>query len=232
MRAQTQSFVWLKHVAQTAEARALAAAALAGGGVWALLHLGGEMREGETVAFDRRLILALRVPGHPHEAVGPAWLTDMLRDVSALGSTAIIALATVLATAVLAYRRHWRRALVLIVVVLLAEASDDLLKAIYNRGRPDFAVAGLYTQSQSFPSGHSTASAALWLTIATVSASFEARTDAKVLWFVMAIATILAVGFSRVYLGAHWPTDVLAGWIVGAAWALVGWAGWHGLGRR
>ena len=187
------------------------------------------MREGETVAFDRRIILALRAPGDPHQPIGPAWLTDALRDVTSLGGVTLIALATLMAAAALLYRRHWRRALVLIVVVVLANASDDGLKAFYSRARPDYAVAGLYLSPHSFPSGHSTASAALWLTLGTIAASFEPRTDAKVFWFAMAIATFLAVGFSRVYLGAHWPTDVLAGWILGAIWALVGWAVWRGL---
>ena len=230
--ARERRLLWLRRLANTAEARTLAAAALAGVGLWALLHLGGEMREGETLAFDRQIILALRMPGHSHKPIGPAWFTDALRDVTALGGTTIIALATIMAAAALLYRRHWRRALVLIVVVVLANASDDGLKALYNRVRPDYAVAGLYLSPHSFPSGHSTASAALWLTLGAIAASFEPRTDAKVFWFVMAIATILAVGFSRVYLGAHWPTDVLAGWILGAIWALIGWAVWHGLPAR
>ena len=224
-----QAALWLRDRAKTSEARALAAVALASAGLWALIHLGGEMREGETVAFDRAMILALRAPGHPHQPIGPAWLTEVLRDISALGSTVIIALATTIAVAALVYRGHWRRALVLTVVVVMASASDDLLKAVYSRVRPDYAVQGLYAPSLSFPSGHSTASAALWLTLATIAASFEHRKDAKVFWFVMAFATTLAVGFSRVYLGAHWPTDVLAGWILGALWALTGWTVWHGL---
>ena len=229
MRLSAQNLPWLRHLAKTAEARTLAAAALAGAGLWALLHLGGEMREGETLAFDSRIILALRAPGQPHQPIGPPWLTDALRDVTALGSTTLITLATLMGAAALVYRRHWRRALMLVLVVVLANASDDRLKMIYSRVRPDYAVAGLYLHSLSFPSGHSTASAALWLTLGTIAASFEDRTDAKVFWIVMAIATILAVGFSRVYLGAHWPTDVLAGWILGAFWALTGWAVWHGL---
>jgi undecaprenyl-diphosphatase len=227
-----QNIAWARRLAATAEARALAATALVGGGLWALLHLGGEMREGETLGFDRALMLALRAPGHPHQPIGPIWLTDVLRDVTSLGSTTITTLATILAAIALLYRRHWRRALVLVLVVVLANASDDMLKTLYNRTRPDYAVLGLYWSGQSFPSGHSTASAALWLTLATIVASFEPRTDAKIFWFAMAIVMILAVGFSRVYLGVHWPTDVVAGWMLGALWALIGWAGWHGLPPR
>jgi undecaprenyl-diphosphatase len=216
----------------SAEARALVVVAVCGLALWGLIHLGGEMREGETLGFDRDLMMALRAPGRPHTPIGPSWLPDAMRDVTALGSTALITLATLTAAAALLYRRRWGRAFVLLLVVVLASASDDLLKVFYNRARPDFAVAGLYIRSQSFPSGHSTASAALWLTLATIAASFEARTDAKVFWFVTAVLAILAVGFSRVYLGAHWPTDVVAGWILGAMWALIGWAAWRWLSPR
>jgi undecaprenyl-diphosphatase len=216
----------------TAEARALAVVVACGLALWGLIRLGSEMREGETLDFDRDLMMALRAPGQPHAPIGPSWLPDAMRDVTALGSTALITLATLTAAAALLYRRRWGRALVLLLVVVLANASDDLLKVFYNRARPDFAVAGLYIRSQSFPSGHSTASAALWLTLATIASSFEARTDAKVFWFVTAVLAILAVGFSRVYLGAHWATDVVAGWILGAMWALIGWAAWKWLSPR
>jgi undecaprenyl-diphosphatase len=219
-------------IAMTAEARALAVVLVCGLALWGLIYLGGEMREGETLGFDRDLMMALRAPGRPHAPIGPPWLPDAMRDVTALGSTALITLATLTASAALLYRKRWGRALVLLLVVVLANASDDLLKVFYNRARPDFAVAGLYIRSQSFPSGHSTASAALWLSLATIAASFEARTDAKVFWFVTAVLAILAVGFSRVYLGAHWPTDVVAGWVLGAMWALIGWAAWNWLSPR
>ena len=213
----------LKTTAMTPEARVLGSVAVVGLGIWALLRLGSEMSERETLGFDRALVSALRLPGRPHEPIGPAWLPDTLRDVTALGSTTIITLATLIAAAALLFHRRWGRALVLIAVVVMASLSEDLLKALYNRPRPDFAVVGLYIRSQSFPSGHSTESAALWLTLATIAASFEARAAAKAFWFLLAVAAVMAVGFSRVYLGAHWPTDVLAGWMLGALWALIGW---------
>jgi undecaprenyl-diphosphatase len=207
----------------------LAASALAAGGVWVLLKLGGEVREGETSAFDLRLEAALRVAGQPHQPVGPPWLSESLRDVSALGGTTVIVLATLAACAALVFHGLWRRAVVLAGVVALASFSDETLKSFYGRARPDFAVAGMLTYAQSFPSGHSTASAALWLSLAMIAASLERQRRAKSFWFAIAGLIILAVGFSRVYLGVHWPTDVLAGWMLGACWALAGWAAWHSL---
>jgi undecaprenyl-diphosphatase len=112
-------------------------------------------------------------------------------------------------------------------VMILAQSCDELLKGLYNRPRPDFAPLGTYVYAQSFPSGHSTASAALWLSLAMVAASLERRTPQKTFWFVIAGVVVLAVGASRVYLGVHWPTDVLAGWMLGACWALAGWLAWQ-----
>ena len=229
---ENRAFSWPRRLARNAEARALALVALGVAGLWVVIHIGGELREGDTYALDGALLRALRVSGDPHQAIGPPWLTGVLRDVTALGSPTIIAFVTLMAAAALIFRQLWRRALVLVIVCCSASASDDLLKVVYHRARPGYAVAGLYTDLQSFPSGHSTATAALWLTLAAIAASLERRTDAKVFWFAMALAAILAVGFSRVFLGAHWPTDVLAGWILGAVWALIGWGAWRALPSR
>jgi undecaprenyl-diphosphatase len=216
---------------KTFEARALFVGLLVAAGLWGLLSLGGEVREGETSGFDRKIMLALRTAGHPHQAIGPAWLGEALRDVTALGGTTFVVLATALAATALAFHGLRRRAVLLIAVVAGAQACDELLKALYRRDRPDFALAGVFTYAQSFPSGHSTASAALWLTLAMIASSFETKFRRKLFWFAAALVVIAGVGASRVYLGVHWPTDVLAGWMLGASCALLGWIGWRLLRR-
>jgi undecaprenyl-diphosphatase len=213
----------LKIAAGSAEAQLLGGVLCVGAGLWAILSLGGEVTEGETGAFDRRILMALRLSGRPHVAIGPQWLSEALRDVTALGGTTFVALATLLASAALVFHQSWRRAWLLIAVVATAQITDEWLKAVYNRPRPDFAVAGIYTYAQSFPSGHSTASAALWFSLATIAASFERSSVHKAFWFAVAGLVIAAVGFSRIYLGVHWPTDVVAGWFLGASFALAGW---------
>ncbi|HXU99322.1 MAG TPA: phosphatase PAP2 family protein [Caulobacteraceae bacterium] len=209
------------------EAKVLAIMILVAGGVWLILGLGGEVREGETSAFDKAVIEALRLPGLPHVPIGPRWLWEAMRDVTALGGTTFVVLATTLAVAGLAFHRNWRRAAVLAGVMICAQSCDELLKGIYGRPRPDFAPLGTYVYAQSFPSGHSTASAALWLSLAMLAASFEPRRREKAFWFAIAGLVIAGVGFSRVFLGVHWPTDVLAGWVLGACWALCGWLVWR-----
>ena len=222
----------IKRTLGAAEGQVLAMVAAAAAGVWALLSLGGEVSEGETGAFDRRIIESLRVAGYPHVAIGPRWLMDVMRDFTALGGTTMVVLATSLAATALLFHKNWRRALVLVVTVSLAMGCDELLKGLYGRARPDFALPGTYVYAQSFPSGHSTASAALWLSLAMIAASFESRRRQKAFWFAAAGVIILAVGCSRVYLGVHWPTDVLAGWMLGACWAMAGWLAWRRLAGR
>ena len=201
------------------------------GGLWALLSLGGEVGEGETAAFDKRIVALLRQPGHPHLPIGPAWLTDVMRDLTALGGTTVMALTTVLAVTALLFHKRWKRAAVFGAVVVLAQVCDEALKGFYNRPRPDFAVAGAYVYAQSFPSGHSTTSAALWLSLAMIAASFEDAPRHKAFWIAIAAIVVVGVGASRVFLGVHWPTDVLAGWMLGACWALGGWLAWRWLDR-
>ena len=107
--------------------------------------------------------------------------------------------------------------------VIAANISSEVLKQFYDRPRPDLVPHGSYVYSASFPSGHSTLAAATFLTLATVIASLEPRRATKALTYVVAVALTIMVGFSRVYLGVHWPSDVLGGWCLGAAWALAGW---------
>ena len=125
-----------------------------------------------------------------------------------------------------------RHALVLAGTVILAEISSDLAKTLYARPRPDLVPHGTYVYSASFPSGHSTLSAATYLTLAVLIASLEPNRGTKAMVFVLAAAMVLAIGFSRVYLGVHWPSDVLAGWSLGAAWALAGWSVLRRIVRR
>ncbi len=120
-------------------------------------------------------------------------------------------------------RRTDRHAGILIFTVLAAQLTSELLKEVYGRARPDLVSHGCYVYSGSFPSGHSMLSAATYLTLAVLVSSLEPRRRTKMLVFAIAVLTMLAVGVSRVYLGVHWPTDVLGGWCGGVAWAALAW---------
>jgi undecaprenyl-diphosphatase len=187
------------------------------------LSIAGEVAEGETAALDRRLLLAFRSPGDPSDPLGPRWFEESMRDITALGGFTVVTLLTIVAVLLLVFHQRRREALIFAGTVILAYASSEVLKAFYDRDRPMLVAHGSIVYSQSFPSGHSTAAAATFLTLATVLASFETRRRTKALIYALAITAMIAVGVSRVYLGVHWPTDVLAGWALGASWALAAW---------
>jgi undecaprenyl-diphosphatase len=182
-----------------------------------------EVLEGDTRAFDERLLLLLRDAADPSDPLGPRWFEEMMRDFSALGGAGVLALVALSATCYLAIIGRRRDAFVLVVSVLSGILLSQTLKWGFDRPRPDLVPQGMGILTHSFPSGHATMSALVYLTLGALLARTEARRRAKT--YIVAVATVLAVlvGASRVYLGVHWPTDVVAGWALGAGWALLSW---------
>ncbi len=213
----------LKSTVGRLEARTLAIWIAAAGAPWLFLSLADEVSEGETERLDRALLLALRSPANPADPIGPRWFEESMRDVTALGGFTLLTVLAVASVLLLVFHNRKREAFIFGATVILAQVSTELLKALYDRPRPSLVAHGSYVYSQSFPSGHSTAAAATFLTLATVVASVEPRRRTKVLIYGLAMIFVIAVGVSRVYLGVHWPTDVLGGWTLGASWALVAW---------
>ena len=198
----------------------LLGAALAG---WAFLALGGEMREGETLALDRRILMSMRVPGDPSQPLGSHSFQEAMRDVTALGGVTVLTLITVVAALAFVFHRKLRHAGVFVAAVLIAQVASEQLKNLYGRPRPELVPHGVYVYSASFPSGHSMISTAVYLTLAAMIASLEPHRPAKALAFVVAVLLMTAIGISRIYLAVHWPSDVLAGWCAGGAVALAAW---------
>lgn len=202
------------------ETALLAAWMIAAAAVLAFLHIASEVREGEFSTFDRAVLMALRVNGDPHHARGPLWLTESLRDITALGGLTVLILVIAMAAIALLAYGHRRHAAVLVVATLGAQLSSGLFKNFYDRVRPTFAIYGDLPTSMSFPSGHSTVATAAYFLLAVILASLEPKPAIKILAFAVAGLLALLIGFSRLYLGVHWPSDVAAGWCLGAAWAL------------
>ena len=224
--------IFPRNLLRRIESRALIWVFGAAGALWAFFNIAGEVRDGETLGFDRRILLALRDPANPADPIGSRSFEEAMRDVTALGGvTVMILVTTVSVLAFLIHRRRWHAA-ILAATVLLADISSEALKHLYGRPRPDLVPHGSYVYSASFPSGHSTLSAATFLTLAMLIASLEPARGAKLMVFILAGLLVLAIGFSRVYLGVHWPSDVLAGWCLGAAWALAAWTALLRIGGR
>lgn len=192
--------------------------------VWAFLALASEVSEGDTRGLDERLLLAPRTPGAPSDPLGPPSLEEAARDFTALGGTGVMVFLVVAVTCVLALARRRAEAVILVVASLGAMGLELVLKGWYDRPRPDLVPHAARVFSASFPSGHATMSAAVFLTIGALLASTQPERRIKIYIASLAVLLTTMVGVSRVYLGVHWPTDVLAGWTLGAAWAAICWA--------
>jgi undecaprenyl-diphosphatase len=214
------------------EARVLIGLFLAAAALWSFLDIAEEMAEGDTKAIDSRLILMLREPGDLNDPVGSRGIEEAVRDVTTLGGTTLVIVITVVSVLAFVFHRKRIHALVMAGAVLAAWASSQATKAFFGRPRPDLVPHDVYVYSGSFPSGHSTMSTAAFLTLAMLVASLEMKRRNKALAYTLAALVVAGVGFSRVYLGVHWPSDVLAGWCLGAGWALVGWLALRAMGGQ
>jgi undecaprenyl-diphosphatase len=203
------------------EASVLVALLLAAGAVWLFVEVADEVLEGETRGTDERLMLMLRTAEDPSDPLGPSWVEELARDVTAMGSAGILALITAAAAGFLTLQRKRPLALYLAAAVAGGTVLSSLLKWGFARPRPDLVAHGQAVYTSSFPSGHSMVSAIAYLTLGALLASSQTSRAMHAYLIGLAVFLTVIVGVSRVYLGVHWPTDVLAGWTAGAAWALV-----------
>ena len=188
--------------------------------------------EGRAHVFDRELLLALRTPGDPADPLGARAFELAVVDLSALGGFAVLTLLVLLACGYLAVLRKWGDAALLLAASIGGTWISEALKEFFGRPRPDLVAHVVETTSMSFPSGHAMLSAAIYLTLgALLARAQEARVRRNYILGAAVLLTLL-IGVSRLYLGVHWPTDVLAGWCLGAAWALICWSVAAWLKRR
>lgn len=207
------------------EPLALVAVALFALAVSTFFDIADDVMEGDTAELDRRILLAMRNPADLSDPVGPAWLEEMMRDFTGLGGIAVLTLITIIATVYLAMIRKGKSALYLLACVAFGTMMSNLLKSGFDRPRPDLVPHDTVVYTMSFPSGHSMMAAVVYLTIGAMLARVQPGRRLKFYIMALAVFITLLVGCSRVYLGVHWPSDVLAGWIAGGSCALIFWAG-------
>jgi undecaprenyl-diphosphatase len=194
------------------------------GGIWLFLGVADEVREGEIEEIDRQILLLFRSPANPEDAIGPVWLEEAMRDLTALGSIVVLTLITLAAAVYLVLAGKRRAALFLLVAIGGGIVIGFAIKAGFERPRPDLVAHAARVFTASFPSGHSMMAAVTYLTLGTLLARVQPHRRLKIYLIGLAVLVSLAVGISRVYLGVHWPSDVLAGWALGASWAMLCWA--------
>lgn len=168
-------------------------------------------------AADRAIIAGLRAWG------GPRWLPHAAVDITALGGGTVLTLVVVLVAGFLLVQRLWLTALMLVLASFTGGRVVALIKHAIDRARPDLVDHLVPVSSASFPSGHAAASATVYLTLAALASQVVPERAARRFLFAAAVLLTGAIGASRVYLGVHWPSDVLAGWSFGTLWALGWW---------
>jgi undecaprenyl-diphosphatase len=189
--------------------------------LWAFVSIADEVAEGEARKLDEALFLLLRDGADPASPWGPPWVQEMARDFTALGGFAVLILLT---AAVFGYLRligQKHSAFVVLAAVIGGQVCSTLLKMGFDRARPDLVPHAVHVYTASFPSGHAMMSAVTYLTLGALLARVHAGMTVKSYVLSVALILTLLVGVSRVYLGVHWPTDVAAGWALGAAWAFL-----------
>lgn len=203
------------------DTRILTAFLLLAAAAFVFITIASEVAEGDTHEFDRWLMLGLRDAADPSAPAGPGWLRAMMIDVTALGGWAVLTLVVALAAGYLLATGKRSTALFVILASAGGAIAGTLLKLLFARDRPDLVTHLVAVDSASFPSGHAMNSAIIYLTLGALLAGAQQRRAVKIYLLSIAIALTLIIGFSRVYLGVHWPSDVIAGWCVGSAWAVL-----------
>ena len=177
--------------------------------VWGFAEIAEEVVEGESRAFDRAVLLWI-------ETNVPAWLDGPMRAVTALGYYSVLPL--LVAVSLVFYLTGWRPSAVMLVISTAGSVFlTTVLKGVFRRARPELVDSGYTAGFYSFPSGHATVAVGFYGALALILA-YHLRSPAR--WAVVLVGTalVLLIGFSRLYLGVRYPTDVLAGFLAAPLW--------------
>jgi undecaprenyl-diphosphatase len=205
------------------EPRAIGSLCVIFGCAWAFVLIAGEVTEGDTHALDLRILQALRSTDDPESLRGPEWLGETMRDLTSLGGYPVLALMTIGVTGYLFLSGHGLTARFVLTAVAGGWLVSYGLKSFFDRPRPDIVPHLSVVYSSSFPSGHSTMSAVVYMTLGSLLTTIVDATRLKCYFLCAAALLTLLVGLSRLWMGVHYPSDVLAGWCVGLAWAELCW---------
>ncbi len=201
----------------------LVAVLVAIGSVVAFLKIADAVTEGETARFDASILRAMRDPNDPARPIGPWWTEEVARDITALGGVTVLCLLTAITIGFLVMSRKVHAAMLLLAATAGGAAISSILKDYFERPRPTVVPRLMVVHSPSFPSGHSMMSAVVYLTLGALLDRFVEGRRLKLYCLIIALLLTLVVGCSRVFLGVHYPSDVLGGWTAGLTWAVFCW---------
>jgi undecaprenyl-diphosphatase len=199
---------------------------------YGFVKLADVVEVGGTQSFDEWVLRSMRQQDDLSVPIGPVWLREGIQDVTALGSPIILLLMLIAVGGFMFMVRQWRMMVFAVVTTSVGALGSVVLKQLIGRDRPTVVPHLREVSSSSFPSGHAMLSAVVFLTLGILLMEIMPSRAVKFYCLFWAMLLTFLVGFSRIYLGVHYPSDVLAGWMAGIAWALVCWAVAHYFRRR
>jgi undecaprenyl-diphosphatase len=190
---------------------------------WSILGISDLVERGRIQRFDEWILTVVRVPDNPVQLRGPDWLAEFMRDITALGGAPVLTFITLAVVGYLILQKSYRSLGLVAAATVTGLIVSLLLKLYFIRPRPDVVPHLMTETTPSFPSGHSMMSAVVYLTLAALLSRIETSNRVRIYTITIAFLIVFLVGISRVFLGVHYPTDILGGWAFGLIWAMACW---------
>ncbi len=191
--------------------------------LWSFLGLSDLVERGRIQKFDEWVLSSVRHFDDPTQLRGPDWMKDFMRDITALGGLPILTLITLGVIGYLILQKSYRSLWLVLIATVSGFLMSLMLKFYFIRTRPDIVPHLMTETTPSFPSGHSMMSAVVYLTLAALLTRLEVSNKVRMYTISLAILVVFLIGISRVFLGVHYPTDILGGWTFGLGWAMLCW---------
>lgn len=191
--------------------------------LFVFIQIAYAVSDGEIYSIDKEILLLFRNSDNPDLTLGSERAQYIMRDITALGSSTILTIIVLFVVLYLAFKKEIRSIIFVLTAAIGGGVLVQILKFLFARPRPEIVPQLVSEISMSFPSGHSAMSAVVYLSLAVLISRIETSKKMRVFFISSALIITFIVGLSRIYLGVHYPTDVLAGWMIGLFWSLLCW---------